>query len=141
MSTGSITLSITLLVPFALKHEIYNLKQFQKDGHFVPGLTDDEGRRRQWKGTEVHVLELRQGEQQILRVLSDSLPSAQELMAQRIQDEFFRLATQEQRAKFSYDAYMRVNFEHGLMKAALRRHGLDNELRDIEQAAPPQMVG
>ena len=76
---------ITIAPVFEFAYEVENRKKFQAAGHFVPGLTDARGNRREWEGPDVHIatLALTANEGisgvapdtvQVLRVYSDSKP-------------------------------------------------------------------
>ena len=136
-ATASKTQTV-ISVPFLATHEIHDREQYQNhSGRFLPGLTDTQGYRREWRGKIVHALQLNHRDKQILRVLSDSQQDAERLLSQCIQDEFFRLAGNEETAKFQYDAFIRISFEHGLMMKALERVAPDT-LREISQTPSPK---
>jgi hypothetical protein len=125
---------------FPCSYEWRNKKRFQEQGHFVPGAVDEEGRRREWKGAEVHVLQLDHEGRQILRVLSDSQRDAEHQMQRAIREHFSSLVAAAHQGKFSYDAFLRADFERNQMAALLRAKGFDKELQAIAESVP-KLVG
>ncbi len=97
-----------LSVDFEVEHEAHDLLDFQEGGHFVPGMTDSEQRRREWEGDTVHVLELRHMGTQVLRVLADSQEEAERIMRANISDTLFGLWTAQKSTEFSYDQMKRL---------------------------------
>ncbi len=100
--------TVTVLVPFTVEYETHGLDTFQRAGHFVPGMTDEEQRRREFCGETVHVLVLKHLGAQVLRVVADSLPEAERLMSGNIRDTLLALWTAQQSTVFSYDQMKRL---------------------------------
>jgi hypothetical protein len=81
--------TVVLRVSFTCERELHDLEDFQRGGHFVPGMVDSMGTRRDWQGSQVHVLMLKWAGHQVLRVLADSAEEAERLMKSRIEEDFF----------------------------------------------------
>jgi hypothetical protein len=114
--------SRTLQVEFACDYETHPLDDFQEGGHFVPGMTDVEQRRREWQGDTVHVLVLKHKGGQVLRVLADSLEEAERLMRDNIKSTLFGLWLAQTQTEFSYDQMKRLVDRAGLVQAFLDSH-------------------
>jgi hypothetical protein len=107
---------MTLSVDFTVEPEQHSLEPFQKLGHFVPGLKDENAFRREWQGDEVHILTLRFtghsplfADQQILRVVADTPQEAARLMRLTIQETFFAWWTAQQVAQSNYEDWRLLN--------------------------------
>lgn len=92
---------------FECEYEVHEKDIFQVEGHFVAGLKDDNGFRREWIGNEVHVLTLRHQGEQVLRMMADSLEAVEKLMASEIRQTFIGLWTAQFLQGFSHDAFVR----------------------------------
>jgi hypothetical protein len=96
-----------IITDFACDYEVHDRNTFQAEGHFVSGLKDPNGFRRQWEGDEVHILTLRQQGEQVLRMMADSLEEVSKLMAAEIKQTFIALWTAQFLQGFSHDAFVR----------------------------------
>ncbi len=100
--------SKTVAVKFTCEYQRHNLEDFQSGGHMVPGMQDEEQRRRPFVGESVHVLELKYLGSQVLRVLADSQSEADRLMALRVHETLFALFAAQRQTEFSYDQMKRL---------------------------------
>ena len=107
--TEPLTRIITLTPGFECEYEVHELQTFQSDGHFVSGLKDDNGFRRQWETDEVHVLTLRHKGEQVLRMMADTLEEVSRLMSSEIQSTFLGLWTAAFVRGFNYEQFRRQN--------------------------------
>ncbi len=98
----------SISVPFALEYETHPLAEFQAGGHFVPGMQDEEQRRRPWAGETVHVLILKHMGGHVLRVVADSWQEAERMMVANIKSTLLGLWTAQQSTVFSYDQMKRL---------------------------------
>jgi hypothetical protein len=96
-----------IITDFECAYEVHDKTTFQSEGHFVSGLKDSNGFRRQWEGDEVHVLTLRHQGEQVLRMMADSLEEVSKLMAAEIKQSFVALWTAQFLQGFSHDAFVR----------------------------------
>lgn len=113
MSSG---ISFDIDAYFQVEAEQHVLEAFQNARHFVPGLKDENGFRRDWQGDEVHILTLRfdgnsplLAGQQILRVIADSPQEVSRMMRQAIKETFFAQWTAQQAASSSYEDWRLLN--------------------------------
>src|SRR5271166_4894404 len=97
----------TITTDFVCAYEVQEKDMFQAEGHFVAGLKDENGFRRQWEGNEVHILTFSYQGQQVLRMMADSLEEVSKLMAANIQQTFLGLWTAQFLQGFSHDAFVR----------------------------------
>jgi hypothetical protein len=126
-------------VIFSIETEQHDRREFQEAGHFVPGMTDSEGRRREWKGPDLFVGTLWHEHRdengnlthrvQVLRVLADSQAELVRLMVQNIRDDFFaRFTAQQQQVQAGfYDKLLRSQDEHNEFVAWLQKNNLLKE--------------
>jgi hypothetical protein len=96
-----------IITDFACDYEVHDKTAFQTEGHFVSGLKDSNGFRRQWEGDEVHILTLRHQGEQVLRMMADSLEEVSKLMTAEIKQSFIALWTAQFLQGFSHDAFVR----------------------------------
>lgn len=96
-------------VGFACEVEQHNLQEFQKAGHFVCGLTDDAGFRREWATSEVHILTLRYKGEQVLRVMADTHGEAVRIMEAELRNTFFALWMNSRQVGFNHTAWTELN--------------------------------
>jgi hypothetical protein len=97
----------TITTGFVCAYEVHDKTTFQSEGHFVSGLKDENGFRREWIGEEVHILTLSHQGQQVLRMMADSLEEVSKLMAANVQQTFLGLWTAQFLQGFSHDAFVR----------------------------------
>lgn len=99
--------TITLTPEFQCEYELHDLETFQSGGHFVTGLRDDNGFRRQWEGSEVHVLTLKHQGQQVLRMMADSFEAVRKLMTAELRQMFTANWLAQFLQGFSHDAFVK----------------------------------
>lgn len=98
----------TVTVPFTVEYESHPLAEFQDGGHFIPGMQDEEQRRRPWVGDAVHVLVLKHLGETVLRVIADSAKESERLMSANIKGTMLAFWAAQQSAQFSYDQMKRL---------------------------------
>jgi len=114
--------TLTLQIPFTCESEQHEKTSFQKDGHFISGLKDENGRRRDWEGNEVHIVSLKFKGEQVLRVMSDSLEDAQRLMVIAIQDTFFANFAAQFVMGFNYQKWTQLNDRRNQFQEFINTH-------------------
>lgn len=127
--------NITVHAEFTCGYMVYpNRRKFQTDGHFLAGLKDKQGKRREWKGKTVHVLVLHYKDQEVLRIMSDSLEDVRRLMAIEILRHFFALFSADYNREFTYNAFQRVNEERNALMQYLIGKGEAETARMLVEA-------
>jgi hypothetical protein len=117
----------TVSVRFTMETERHDREIFQKEGHFVPGMKDVNGFRREWDGPLVFVGTIWQdvrdvqgqvtGRNQVLRVLADSPMELERLMQLAIKDSFFAWWSAQQLQGSTYESYRKHVDEHNQLVA------------------------
>jgi hypothetical protein len=89
----------SVLALFPVTVERHDKRTFQAGGHFVPGMVDENGYRREWEGSEVFVgtifLELKDANgnvtdrRQMIRKLADSPQELRRVLSLEVKDSFF----------------------------------------------------
>ena len=108
----SIDLTVTFTNPevgITCEAEQHALETFQQEGHFVCGITDANGFRREWATEEVHVLTLRYKGEQVLRIMADTPQEAVRLMQAEVRRTFFALWLAQQGTAFNFAGYTALN--------------------------------
>lgn len=139
-------------VYFDVLHEVHDRRQFQSEGHFVPGLRerDAEGNLtllpRKWEGSKVHALTLMtEGGKQVFRIvnpytnepqsafraLSDSREDAEILLRDQIRQGFWAAQSALQIASFNADQARRTKDERDRLVAGLLQRGMGKDLSEI----------
>jgi hypothetical protein len=119
---------MTLSVDFTVESEQHALEAFQKGGHFVPGMKDENGFRREWQGDEVHILKLNVwgtsplAGQQILRVLADTPQEAARLMRQTIQETMLAHWVAQQLCRTNYEDWVALNEKRNQFQQFINAH-------------------
>jgi len=83
-------------IPFMAQSEVHDRKQFQAEGHWVSGLTDDKGFRRPWQGDKVYILTLRRQGEIVARAQGDSAEDVKRRMSQNLEGLFWAMWTAQQ---------------------------------------------
>lgn len=106
-------------VMFTIEVERHDKARFQKEGHFVPGMKDANGFRRDWDGPLVFCGTIWQevrdvqgqltGRNQVLRVLADTPQELLRLFDLNIRDTFFALWQAQQ---LQANTFERMRVEH-----------------------------
>lgn len=114
--------TMSLAVGFAVEVERHDKATFQKEGHFVPGMKDENGFRREWDGPLVFVGTIWQdvrdvqgqvtGRNQVLRVLADSPQELERLLRLAITDSFFAWWSAQQLQASTFESYRKHVDEH-----------------------------
>lgn len=113
---------------FVADIERHEKAKFQKEGHFVPGMKDENGLRREWDGPLVFVGTIWQdvrdvqgqitGRNQVLRVLADSPDELDRLLQLAIKDSFFAWYSAQQLQASTFESYRKHVDEHNQFVAA-----------------------
>lgn len=123
---------LTVIAEFQVLYVVHpSRKKFQSDGHFLAGLKDNRGERREWRGREVHVLTLGHKEEHVLTIMSDSLADVKRLMGEEIARHFFAMFTADYNRQFTYDAFQAVNAERNKLKDYLIGKGEEETVRAL----------
>ena len=134
-----------VVVYFKAEYENHPLKSFQADGHFVPGLREEDAegnatrQPRKWKGTRVHALTLKDADgKQILRSLADSEKTAGLMLAKLIQENFWGAQRALAIAEFNAEQARKVKDERDRLVAWMlangQSHGVSQALGIAEGA-------
>lgn len=130
-----------IAVQFTCEYQTHNLEEFQKGGHTVPGMVDEEQRRREFEGDTVHVLELKYLGGQVVRVLGDSVEEVERLMALRVPEVLFAYFAAQRQTEFSYDQMKRLVDGAGKMQVFMdERFGKGGNFADCFDAAIHHMT-
>lgn len=118
---------MTITLNFECEPAKHDLIQFQKEGHFVPGMKDENGYRRHWEGTDVHTLTLRHAESnrepvQLLHVVADSPEESERLMRQAIQLTLSAQARADQQIVFDRAQWLELNERRNQFQMFLNSH-------------------
>jgi len=127
-------MTILVSVDFSVEvEEIEDRVSFQREGHFVPAMTDEHGFRREWEGYQLFIGTLWHEAKdatgkvterlQVLRVLADTLPELHRLMSESIRGEFFARYLAAQQQTTVYEEYRRHAEEHNELVAWLVKTG------------------
>lgn len=107
----------TVSPSFECDAEMHPLAEFQAQGHFVCGMTDENGFRRPW-GTEwVHVLTLKHKGEQVLRIMADTRAEANRLMEGEITRTFFALWLGNRQTGMNFEAFRTLNDKYNELQA------------------------
>jgi hypothetical protein len=115
---------------FECSYETKDLATFQREGHFVPAMQDEEQRRRPWEGDTVHILQLDWHRTQVLRVLADSREEVVLLMGNRIHEYFFGMWVSAQTTTRLIEVTALMQEERNNVMEALRGAGLPLSISD-----------
>ena len=117
-------------------YEIHNRMKFQEAGHFVPAMQDENCRRREWQGEEVHILTLEHDGRQILRCYGDSADTALNRMEDQIRETFFAMWKAQQIQSNNGAALMQAQTERNILADFIRaKHG-QTELSTLLNETP-----
>lgn len=107
---------------FDITVERHDRSTFQKQGHFVPGMVDENGFRREWEGPNVYIgtlwHELKDAggnvtsRSQVLRMLADTPQELRRVMSKNLKESFFAWWLAQTQQASVYESYRRANEEH-----------------------------
>jgi hypothetical protein len=116
---------------FEVTIERHEREPFQAAGHFVPRMTDEHGRPRDWQGKFVYIgilnHELRdalgglQSKVQVLRVYADTTPELFRMFDLRIRETFFAQIAAQQLQTADKDTIKRLADENNRLRAAAQQ--------------------
>lgn len=111
---------VMALFPVAI--EKHWREKFQKEGHFVPGMVDEHGFRREWDGPFVYVgtvfMDVRDAQgavtstRQVLRMLADTPQELRRVLSANIKESFFGWWQAQQLQTQTYELYRVYHDEH-----------------------------
>jgi hypothetical protein len=114
---------------FPITVERHDRERFQREGHFVPRMLDEEQRPREWDGPNVFAGELWWEQQdvdgnitarkRVLRVLADTPEELLRLMGVRIRQTFFSLFLVQQLQTNDQSELKRLVDENNALRAKL----------------------
>ena len=117
---------------FPMEVERHDKARFQKDGHFVPGMVDANGFRREWDGPLVFAGTIWQevrdvqgqltGRTQVLRVLADTPQELLRLFDLNIKDTFFALWQAQQLQANTFEKMRVEHDEHNELVSWMREN-------------------
>lgn len=103
------------------------LQEFQKAGHFVPAMKDENGFRRTWNGSSVFALTLYSIRKdvpplQTIRIVADDPVECEILMAKAIKDTVFANWANQQQDAFDRAQWLELNERRNQFREFLNLH-------------------
>ena len=103
----------TFNVPLTFEYEVHDVKQFQKDGHYVGSHI---------RGDQVHILTLKfpGTKEQALRIQCNDLNECERFAEEAVYSAMFATQRQILQGKFDYDQFLRLHREAGELNTYIR---------------------